>query len=233
MNEDTRIVVFCYDGDRDLVEQHLPVHLSHRCPVAIMSPFDSPVFIQSPGVDCRNAGKRAYIGQDSINRHRAHLEMCLEYSENYFLLHDADSLCLSPEIPGQLYRGADDGIVWANEVVEFRPHQTPYPKIAMQPPYFLTRKTLLKLLAAPIVPTHPITPYLDWFWTANCWSAGVDHAPFSAIMHPSKAAPFVTGTPWEILSYSIRHSGNVMMHPIKTREQFDIVCRAYAERDDQ
>ena len=230
MNEDTRIVVFCYDGDRDLVERHFPVHRSHQCPISIMSPSDSTVFIG--GADCRNAGKRAYIGQDSINRHRAHLEMCLEYSEQYFLLHDADSLCLSPEIPHRWHRHADT-CVFSGEVPETRPHETPYPKTAMQPPYYLHRSTIAQLLAAEPVEVHPITPYIDWWWTAQCWKAGVSHLPHSVLMHPSTGPKFTGSDPWETAAYSIRHCGAVMMHPIKDKAQLDIVCAAYAERDNQ
>jgi hypothetical protein len=105
--------------------------------------------------------------------------------------------------------------------------------VAMQPPYYLHRSTIHKLLSAPPVDVHPITPYIDWWWTAQCWRACISHLPHSVFMHPPTGPQFNVGDPWETAAYSIRHSGAVMMHPIKTREQFDIVCRAYAERDDQ
>ena len=196
-----------------------------------MSPADSPVSIIAHGVDNQLVGKRAYIGRDSLERHRGCLSVCLEYPENYFLLHDADSLCLSPELPRVLFEVADKGLVWSNEVIEPRPHETPYRKIAMQPPYFLTRHTLYRILTAPPIPEHPITPYIDWWWTAHCWSAGVDCRPFTDLEHPATYMPGTSiSDPWQQLDYRIRTTGTIMMHPIKTDEQLQGCLSAYAGR---
>ena len=194
-----------------------------------MSPTDSPVALLGSPVEHRFAGRKAYIGQESIDRHRDHLSLCLEYPEEFFLLHDADSFCLSPELPEVLYETARKGVLWTNEVVDPRPHETPYRKIAMQPPYFLTRHTLLKLLHAPVVPTHPITPFIDWWWTAHCWSAGVPSSPFSEMEHPPKV-PWTGGDPWEWREHMIRNCGTIMQHPIKTEGHYNRMRLAYEHR---
>jgi hypothetical protein len=227
MNPDTRIVSFCYDGDKNQVEMLLPHYLAHGCPVTIMSPDDSRAII--PGVDCRFAGRRAYIGQASIDRHRAHLKICLEYPEKYFLLNDSDSFCLSPELPARLYRDAEN-TVWCGVIEESRPHASPYPKIAMHPPYFLTRETIQRLLDASDVKAHPITPYLDWYWVALVSHAHITFRSYSLLEHPSIAPPFEGVHGWDTIAYRIRHTGTVMMHPIKNQPQLDIVLNAYQSR---
>lgn len=231
MNDNTRVVVFCYQGDQDLVHRHLPTHQAHGCPITVMSPADSPVSIIAHGVDNRLVGKRAYIGRDSLERHRGCLSVCLEYPENYFLLHDADSLCLSPELPRALFDAADNEVVWSNEVVDPRPHETPYRKIAMQPPYFLTRHTIYRILVAPQIPEHPVTPYIDWWWTAHCWSAGVSTKPFADCEYASPfAGPLNVDGYWGWREHMIRDRGCIMQHPIKTQEEYDRTNAVYANR---
>lgn len=227
MNPSTRVVIFCYEGDRHQVELLLPYFQHHQCPITIMSPVDSKVRIK--GFECIHAGRRAYIGEASISRHREHLRLLLVYPEKHFFLCDPDSFCLSPEFPARLYRDANE-TVWSNECVETRPHETPYDKIAMQPPYFLTKDTIKRLLAAH-VPLHPITQYIDWWWVAHCWRAGIVHRPFTLMEHASTYMPgAVIDDPWQQLDYRIRCMGAVMMHPIKTPEQIAGCVAAYASR---
>jgi hypothetical protein len=160
VNPDTLVVVHCYQGDAHQVEAFLPQYLHHGCPVLVLSPADSPVLINHPGVECRSAGERAYFGQKSLDRQRAHLELLMEYPQKYRLLNDADSMCLSPRLPAYLYEEAE-GTVWSNEVKEGRPHESPYPKYAQHPPYFLTRESMARMNAVPHVEAHPITPFVD------------------------------------------------------------------------
>lgn len=174
--DDTLVVVHCYAGDAHLVEAYLPQYLHHGCKVLILSPEDAPVRIEHPGVECRQAGQAAYFGQASLDRQRLHLELLLEYPHRYYLLNDADSMCLSAEIPAYLY--GSTGTVWSNEVRETRPHPSPYPKIAMQPPYFMDRDTLARLVAVPYIEAHPITPYIDWLMVALVSEAGLEHRSF-------------------------------------------------------
>lgn len=179
IQEETLVVVHAYSGDKDVVKTALPVHLAHNGHVLILSPSDAPVNIRRAGVECRSAGGRGYFGQVSLDRQRAHLEMLLEYPKNYFLLNDADSMCLTPYIPKYLYDRPN--IAWSNQVNEWRPHYSPYPKIAMQPPYFLSREAIVRMLSVadnPRVRAHPITPFIDWYMLALCEEAGVDHRNF-------------------------------------------------------
>jgi hypothetical protein len=175
MNEDTLVVVHCYAGDADLVRDFMPQYVHHECPVLVLSPEDAPVRIE--GVECRSAGQAGYFGQGSLDRQREHLKLLLEYPQTYFLLNDADSFCLSPELPAYLYENAENTI-WSTEVRETRPHPSPYPKIAFHPPYFLTRQTIEKLLAVGPIEAHPITPFIDWMMVALASEAGVEHRSY-------------------------------------------------------
>lgn len=229
VNEELLIAVHCYRGDQALVEKLLPFHLAHGAPVIILSPSDSPVKI--PGINCHSAGKRAYIGADSWERQRAHLELLLAtYPHKYFLLHDSDSFLLGAELPARLYADAEDTL-WGNIVIEPRPHPSPYPKWAVQPPMFLTRDTARRMLDAPEEPLHGVTPYLDYWWLATACRAAITVRPFSLLEHPT-TGPVFTGTDsWQQLDYRIRHMGARFMHPIKEDWQIELCQKAYEERD--
>src|SRR6202040_3913014 len=103
MNENTRVVICCYEGDAH--QLCMPGYLQHGCPITVMSPDDSRVVI--PGVDCAHAGKRAYIGQDSLDRQLLHMELMLTYPEDHFLCHDSDSIVLDAKLPDYLYAEPD------------------------------------------------------------------------------------------------------------------------------
>lgn len=231
MNEiNTIVAVCCYAGDRDLVERAMPVHLAHGCSVVILSPKDSAV--EFPGILCHKVGRRAYIGPDSLHRQLQYFKVLLEYPHEYFLLNDADSFCVSAKIPDRLYAECD-GVVWSNEVGEPRPHVSPYPKIAMQPPYFLHRSSMEKMLkVGHSLNVHPITPYVDWFMLAMACEAGLKHRPFTDLEH-SCSHPFTsTGSEdqhcWQQLDYRIRYLGSAFCHPIKTDWQLKL-CREARE----
>lgn len=178
MNDDTLVVIHAYAGDADVVENALPVHLRHTCPVLVLSPEDSTVNIERKGVFCRSGGKRGYYGQGSLDRQLIHLRMLLETPYRYFLLNDADSLCLSSEIPSYLYEAAPD-IVWSNVVREGRPHPSQYPKVAFHPPYFLTREAIERLVAiGPSIKAHPITPFIDWYMVAMTCESGLKYKSY-------------------------------------------------------
>jgi hypothetical protein len=231
MNDDTLISVHCYAGDADLVQRAMPIHTAHGRPVVILSPVDAPVNIAGIGVTSISAGKRAYIGADSWTRQHEHLKILLSYPNKYFLLNDADSFCVSAKIPDRLYAEAEDTL-WSNEVVEPRPHASPYPKIAAQPPYFLTRESIHRmLLASNRVPVHHITPYLDFAMLAWACEAGLKHRAFTELEHSSsRVFRASTDDPnvacWQQLDYRIRYTGTCMCHPIKTKEQVDLCVEA-------
>jgi len=234
MNEDTLVAVCCYDGDQTQVIHALRMYMHHECPVIAFSPTDSKAHINYPGVECRFVGKRAYIGQESLDRQRLHFEVLLSYPQKYFLLNDSDSFCLSAELPKALY--LDAGVVWSNEVGEPRPHASPYPKIAMHPPYFFSRAALEKMYrASEKIRAHPITPYIDWWTLAACCEAGLSRRSFTSLEHPSSHVFRATEADpnracWQQLDYRIRYTGTIFMHPIKTVEQLVMCEESYKGR---
>jgi len=179
IRENTLIAVHCYAGDKDLVKQHMPLYKHHGAKVVVLSPTDKPVNLRMKNVECRQAGKAAYFGQTSLDRQRAHLQLLLEYPQEYFLLNDADSFCIAPIIPRYVYEDAARGVVFSNEVTEWRPHASPYPKIGMHPPYFLHRNSIERMLQIDFVSAHPITPYIDWYMVALTCESGLGHRNYN------------------------------------------------------
>lgn len=167
-NDRTLIVVHCWQGDEDLVRQHMRFYARHDRPVLVLSPEDSPV-TGIPGADCKSIGKRAYYGQDSLDRQRLHMEFLLTLDYDYFAMFDADSFCLSPDLPAYLFQPGSSNVLWSNQAQDWRNHPSPYPKLALHPPYFASRAVLERLLTAADkeeVKAHPITPYIDWYMLA-------------------------------------------------------------------
>jgi hypothetical protein len=180
-NPRTLISIHCWAGDKENVEWSLPVHLRHKRPILVLSPEDSPVEIDDPMVECASAGERAYYGQKSLDRQRKHLEYLLTQPYDYFLMNDADSMCLSPVIPQYLYLPENREVLWSNEVGDWRDHPSPYPKVALQPPYFCHRSVIEKMLTVAdldAVRAHSVTPYIDWYMLALAEEAGVTHRSF-------------------------------------------------------
>lgn len=226
MNEDTLVAVNGYAGDERRVRNFIRFQEHHGCPVVVLSPEDSRIGKMRNHI-CRSAGKRAYIGQESLDRQISYFKILLGYPFNYFLLNDSDSFVVSAEIPKQWY--ADSArTVWVNRVVDPRPHESPYPKWAFQPPYFLTRSSMQWLVdVAHKCPAHLVTPYIDHFMMQLIYEAGLDHRPFTdAESAPRTAEAFQGSDPWKILEYRIRYCGTVAMHPIKTLAQATMCARA-------
>lgn len=218
MNDSTLITVHAYAGDRHQVEWFMPQWLHHECPVIVMTPDDSRIerVECAPSVITRYAGRRAYIGQDSLDRQLAHMRIALEHPFDFFLMCDSDSFCLSPELPAHLY---NEDVLWAGIIEESRPHTSPYPKLAFQPPYFLSRKNLQKMVdVAPRVSAHPLTPFIDWYMVALACEAGVAFKAHQDKEVDHATPSVVISDPWEILYERIKNHGKVMMHPIKSLE---------------
>jgi len=232
MNEDTLSAVCCYRGDAHQVKRAMPWYVHHNIPVVILSPANSKVSAYL-GAEARHFGKAAYIGQPSLVRQLGYFEILLKYPQRYFLIHDSDSLCLSPELPRELY--ADDNVVWSNEVTEPRPHESPYPKIAMQPSYFISRSAMERMLeVGRKIETHPITPYVDWFMMAMTAEAGLTNRAFTTLEHPPRTeqpqTPPPSTHPWAQLSYRIHFCGTIFVHPIKTEDQLRLCVESYQNR---
>jgi hypothetical protein len=229
MNERTVVAVCCYQGDSPQVVNALEMYKHHGCPLVILSPKDSPV--EFKGIKAAQFGRRAYIGQDSLDRQRFYMKYLLDnFSSEFFLFNDSDSFCVSARIPDRLYSECESTL-WSNEVTEPRPHESPYPKLAFQPPYFFNRESLVKMLAvAERVRAHPITPYVDWWMNAVSAEAGVKHRPFTDLEHVNctcmRLLPEEQNDSWKVLDFRIRYHGTVMQHPIKTPEQVRLCVEA-------
>lgn len=228
MNPDTIVAACCYAGDAHQVIHALGLYLHHKCPFLVFSPVNSQAGVNYPGVIQHFVGRAAYIGQESIDRQRNHLEILSKYPCDYFLLNDSDSFCLSPNIPEHLYNYSSDTI-WSNEVVEPRPHESPYPKLAFQPPYFLSKRVVKKMLTvAHKVTAHAITPYIDWWMLAVACEAGLQHRSFSELEHaPRTEIPCMTDDPWLKLEFKIRYRGAKFMHPIKLQTDREMCIAAH------
>jgi hypothetical protein len=113
MNPSTRIVVSCFSGDKQQIEQSLDLWLHHGCPVTFMSPEDAPVKIVHGGVDNQHAGQRARSGPIAHARQLVYFQLLLSYPEKFFLINESDSFCLDPKIPSYLYD--EPGTFWCNK----------------------------------------------------------------------------------------------------------------------
>ena len=223
MNEDTRVAVCCYAGDQNQVVTMFDFYLHHDCPVVILSPEDAKVEIeQRPDalgrIDNRFGGEKCYIGEKAITRMREHLKILLTFPENFFLIHDADSFCLSTELPGYLY--AEPDVVWSNLKFDDIPKQQAFypkgfPHVSFQPPWFLSRKTIKALLAvADDVTINPNMLFIDYWLVQLAEKAGLPWKGFSdAISYPT-AEPFWAGAAWD----AVRNRGTTFVHSVKSYE---------------
>ncbi len=180
-NPGVLVTVHCYQGDQANVRAWLPLYLHHGRPVLVMSPEDSPVVIEHPQVRNYSGGPRAYVGQKSMDRQRNHLEHLVQQPFDWFLMNDADSVCLAPDLPDFLFER--DDVLWSLHAGDWRNHPTPYPRIGLHPPYFASKKVLKKLLTVaddPKVKAHPITPFIDWYMLALACESGVEIPAYPA-----------------------------------------------------
>lgn len=232
MNENTRIFVCCYEGDAHQI--NIEAMLRHGCPVTILSPDDSRAVIEHEGVDCRFGGKRAYIGQESLDRQMEHFKIMLTYPEEFFLVHDSDSVLLAAKIPQYLYNSPDT--VWSNQVDDAIPeHQATFPEgwphVAFQPPYFFSRQTVEKFVAVaddPRVKATPMMPFIDYYMVQLTMAAGLSWARVAdSVSCP--IAPDPRGTParhhvetltngYIIAMDAVLNKGAIFAHSIKDPE---------------
>ena len=238
-NPDTLVAVSAYAGDLNQVQVNMPFYSHHGCPVVILSPTDAPItWLSTRGVECRQAGLKGWIGAHTLERQVKFLKILLEYPKNFFLFNDADSVCLTPTIPKYLYERGD--VLWSNEVPDLNPGPSLLPKIALQPPYFMTRKVIEGLIAAAKNPATSYTapgPFtspqgdpmpiptlcIDHFMLQLVYGAGLPHMNFH------DGASFETGSAvgLETMAGLVRDHGRVMIHQIKTR---NVLRRLHSER---
>ena len=146
-NPDTLVAVSAYAGDIHQVEAFLPVYTHHECPVVVLSPMDAPITrLSNPSIMCLMGGLREWAGPKALARQRKFLEILLQFPAQRFLLNDSDSFCLSAQLPKYLYDEPDT--IWANIVPDLNPGLSHLPKVALQPPYFLSRRNIEGMLRA-------------------------------------------------------------------------------------
>lgn len=248
MNPNTRISVHCYEGDGHQVRDALQLYLHHMCPVTILSPEDSRVVIDNPGVECRFAGVRGdsvrtvkipcepvariVTGGDTANaRQVAQLKLLLTYPEEWFLMNDADSFCLSPEISPYLYE--DTGKIWCG--VAHDPNEAGYraaglprdfPRFALQPPYFAHRSVIERMVATtPQVNAHEF-PWIDHFMMHMAYLAKVRYQNFTdgygadLDRYPENLPPCIR---------AVRREGKVFIHSAKAPATWGPLVEARAQ----
>lgn len=227
---ETLVVVHAYAGDQDQVEQFLPWYLHHGCPVLILSPTDAPVKI--PGVECRSAGLAGWKGWHTLNRQLAHMEIIAEYPQKYLLLNDADSMCLTPEIPQYLYDGAE-GTFSCNEAMWQEPGAP------LVPPYFYTQESLSRMLAVRDQALEMTTtrgsvawsdpdngaPSIDAFYIELVRFSGLTLTPFPDGVHRGTQHPHDL----LLLLDAVLERGARFVHSVKSKEVLDIILWFHAE----
>lgn len=242
LNPDVLVAVHGYAGDRKQMEELLPVYEHHERPIVFLTPTDSQVHGISMHI-CRTAGRRAYIGQLSWDRQHDQLKLLLEYNHAWYLLNDSDSFVITPKLPDYLFE--DENVVYSNQVDDFRkPGETfndrgtivgPWPKdyhagfplIAMQPPYFLHRSALEKIVKnSEGLKACPITPFIDWWWVPACHKAHVKHKPF----RHGASCETVTSHGEAVMTQCIRERGATFIHSVKSGAVKDRLMAAYEAR---
>lgn len=244
MNPNTRVSVHCYEGDGHQVRDALHLYTHHECPLTIISPEDSQVVI--PGVECRFAGKRDGSvltvqipgepveriitgGQLANDRQVAQLKLLLTYPEEWFLMNDADSFCLSPQIPRYLYNRPDT--IWCG--VANDPNEPAYvganlpadfPRFALQPPYFTHRNVIERMLLT--TPTYDERfPWIDHFMMHMAYLAQVRFVNFDdgygadLDRYPENLPPAVR---------AVRYQGKVFIHSSKCKTSWGPLVEARA-----
>lgn len=232
MNADTLVAVCGYAGDAKQITNAMPFYLHHECPVLVLSPSDSPIVAKNRSAKAKvmfkTGGRRAYIGQLSLNRQIEHIKLMLSFPQSWILANDSDSVCVDPKIPDYLYQ--DTNKMWSNEVADMmhdRSDDPGYalPRLAFQPPYFAHRSVWAKLLTvADNIKANPRTPFIDWCMMAWSVAAGIPHESFrDGVSCPT--ANYSLGQ--QAMIDGVRNHGATMLHSIKTA---DVLYRAVSDR---
>lgn len=245
MNKDTRVSVHCYEGDGHQVRDALQLYLHHQCPVTVISPEDSRVVIDHPGIECRFAGKREGSvihvkipaepverivtgGPIANQRQVEQMKLLLTYPESWFLMNDADSFCLSPEISRYLYD--ENKKIWCGVAPDpnepaYEGYPADFPHFALQPPYFMHRSLIEKMVAvAPQLIYHEKQPWIDHFMTHMAYAAKVSFQNFRDGIG-SDIDRYPENIP--VVHAAIRNEGKVFFHSAKSPKTWGplVECR--------
>lgn len=232
MNSNTLVTVHGYAGDSRQVTNALPFYMHHECPVVILSPTDSPIVGKNrkalDRLQFRTGGKRAYIGQPSLDRQIEHLKIMLTFPQDFFLANDSDSVCIAAKIPEYLYKEPD--VLWSNVVSDMMHDRSDdpgykYPRLAFQPPYFMSRSVIEKLLTvASKVKANPRTPFIDWCMMAWAIDAEIPYKNFS----DGVSCPTANYGPGQIaMRDGVENRGATMLHSIKTPDVLYMMAGAH------
>lgn len=222
----TLVAISGYSGDQHQIESNWPVYAHHKCPVLILSPKDAPIgkIHNSQNI---SAGLKGWIGPHTLNRQKMFLRELLSQSYDFYLFHDADSVCLAPTIPRYLYDTSD--VFWSNEVTDTNPSPSMLPKLAFQPPYFFSKRVLQSLVRTAATPaqsftvltaqgTMPLpTECIDHWMLQIVYAAGLQHRSFP------------DGSSWETsselgltqMSEHVRAHGKIFIHQVKEKKVLD------------
>jgi hypothetical protein len=244
LNPDTLVSVHCYSGDQEQIHTLRRLYEHHECPIVVMSPSDSPVTSFGGHWCWSESGQRAYVGQASLDRQFIQMRQLLEYKKDdgtgwwWFLMHDSDSVCLDAKLPDYLY--AEDNVLWSNLVDDFRKpgeswqgmppwpkdYHAGFPQCASQPPYFLSRNALTKMVENyGKVKCCPITPFIDWSMVVMAVEAGVELKPF----RHGASCETKTAHGKAVMKQCIAERGAMMVHAIKTPEARDLCVSSRKE----
>jgi hypothetical protein len=233
MNANTGVFVSAYAGDKHQVESNLSAFMHHECPVIILSPANAPITeVSDSRVHCQWMGEAGWAGPHTLVRHRLFLEAMLKFDFQWYLMNDADSICLSPELPAYLYEGR---LAWSNEVRDLNAGTSHIEKIAVQPPYFFHRDVLVGLIKAAENP--PVSYYGEL--TGDPIPTGcIDHYHWQLTV--GSGFPhfnFHTGASWETTSEfgldqmarAVNYLGKVLIHQVKSRYVLERLLLEYRQ----
>lgn len=233
-NPDTLVAVHCYKGDREQVVYTLPKYQHHGCPVLVLSPDDSRVKLA--GVRNKSAGQAGWKGLHTIERQIAHLRILADHPERYFLLHDADSVCLAEDLPRYLYDPANEHIFWSNEgcdsvIRKLRGEWTAQDELnqTLQPPYFFSRDVLHKVLevAEVALSLAHAESGIDQFYAEAVKQAGLERRPYPDGIHRETRHLNELARVY----YMARVYGTCMIHSVKTAEALETLVTGIWEHD--
>jgi len=222
----TLVAISGYSGDQHQIENNWGVYAHHGHPILILSPEDAPI----PKINTSqniSAGEKGWIGPQTLVRQQLFLRELLNQNFDYYLFHDADSVCLEPNIPKYLYDSPH--VFWSNEVPDLNPSPSRLPKIALQPPYFFSLSVLRALFRHSVTPAmsfyRPVkqkamplpTECIDHWMLQIVYSAGIPHVTFP------DGASFETTSEHGLntMSEHVRAHGKVFIHQVKTRPVLD------------
>ena len=220
------VAISGYSGDQHQIENNWDCIAHHKAPVLILSPIDAPI-TKLHDAKCFSVGKKGWIGPHTLQRHVRFLRKLMEEQADFYLFHDADSICLSPELPKYLFNTPD--VHWSNEVFDTNPSPSLLPKLAFQPPYFFSKGVLQSLIRSAATPAQSFTVLtaqgsmplptecIDHFEMQIVYSAGLRHSTFP------DGASFETMSEHGLntMSEHVRALGKIFIHQVKTKPVLD------------